>query len=435
MKKLMIFLLLLLFFQIESSSISYSQGWELQAEGLAYGWNVIDAVDSNVAVAHAIEKTSGQPSIYRTIDGGKSWQRFPWFSWGIIDISIIDSLNFWAVTHQAIYHSSDGGKIWELQYSGDDSTTRFFNYIEMFDSLNGIAQGDAPHGGPLLILKTEDGGKNWISQNQSHFINGFCFYTWRPIQFITPDIGYGSFSYNAVPLNTLFLHKTINGGINWFPTSLSAINFITLRFFDENIGIMAWKANMNIYRTTDGGENFTNYLLNFNESWCNDIEFVPADPAKIYAAFGKKLFFSSDTGKTWVELLTPDVMWLWDIKMVDKHHGWIAGERGIIHTSTGGITSVIKEKSVSEKFILYQNYPNPYNSTTDISFYLAQPEIVSFKIFNLAGEEVMTLVNNQHYQAGHHSVKLDASGLSSGIYFYLLTISQDEQVKRMILLK
>jgi len=90
-------------------------------------------------------------------------------------------------------------------------------------------------------------------------------------------------------------------------------------------------------------------------------------------------------------------------------------------------------------FVLIQNYPNPFNPTTMISFNLVVDSKVTLKIYNLLGQEVSTLLN-QNLTAGLHEVNFDATGLNSGIYFYQLeALGIDgktfSSVKKMILSK
>ena len=72
---------------------------------------------------------------------------------------------------------------------------------------------------------------------------------------------------------------------------------------------------------------------------------------------------------------------------------------------------------IPQKFELSQNYPNPFNPSTSINFDLPFDAKVSIKVFDLSGKEVATLVNGA-ITAGYHSVNFNASGLSSGVYFY-----------------
>jgi len=96
-------------------------------------------------------------------------------------------------------------------------------------------------------------------------------------------------------------------------------------------------------------------------------------------------------------------------------------------------------------FILYANYPNPFNPSTLISFYLPSISLVQLKIFNLAGEEILELVNEEMNE-GTHQVLFGASGenlpqLSSGVYFYRLiafnfsTQNTYIDTRKMLLLK
>ena len=85
-------------------------------------------------------------------------------------------------------------------------------------------------------------------------------------------------------------------------------------------------------------------------------------------------------------------------------------------------------------FALLGNYPNPFNATTSISFNLAEAAKVSLKVYDITGRLVTTLVEGQ-MDAGEHVVSWDASGVSSGVYFYKLTAGEYTATKSMNLLK
>lgn len=95
-------------------------------------------------------------------------------------------------------------------------------------------------------------------------------------------------------------------------------------------------------------------------------------------------------------------------------------------TNTPGIPS-----SVS----LSQNYPNPFNPTTNIEFNLNINENVTLAVYNILGQKVATLINNQMLDAGSHTVRFDASKLSSGLYLYQLNVKGKSLTKKMTLLK
>lgn len=87
-----------------------------------------------------------------------------------------------------------------------------------------------------------------------------------------------------------------------------------------------------------------------------------------------------------------------------------------------------------ENFVLDQNYPNPFNPVTRISFSIPTMCEVSIKIFNSLGKEIATLIK-EIKAPGFYSVDFNASGLSSGIYFYKMNAGDFRSIKKMMLLK
>jgi hypothetical protein len=85
-------------------------------------------------------------------------------------------------------------------------------------------------------------------------------------------------------------------------------------------------------------------------------------------------------------------------------------------------------------FRLDQNYPNPFNPKTNIRFRIAEFGFVSLKVFDVLGNEIATLVNEDK-PADEYEIIFDATGLTSGIYFYKLTAGDYIQTQKMIYLK
>ncbi|HRF64482.1 MAG TPA: T9SS type A sorting domain-containing protein [Ignavibacteria bacterium] len=94
--------------------------------------------------------------------------------------------------------------------------------------------------------------------------------------------------------------------------------------------------------------------------------------------------------------------------------------------------------NVPNDFTLSQNYPNPFNPVTNIKFELPQSGFVTLKVFNMLGEEVSTLVN-QDMNVGTYKYDFDASSLATGAYFYKMTVTNSNgsftDVKKMMLIK
>lgn len=99
-----------------------------------------------------------------------------------------------------------------------------------------------------------------------------------------------------------------------------------------------------------------------------------------------------------------------------------------------GLVGVEDGEIIPTEFSLAQNFPNPFNPTTNIKFGLPKESNVTLRIFNILGEEVATLVNKV-MPAGFHTVNFDASRLTSGLYIYRIEADNFVQVKKMMLMK
>jgi hypothetical protein len=108
------------------------------------------------------------------------------------------------------------------------------------------------------------------------------------------------------------------------------------------------------------------------------------------------------------------------------------------------VTGVEDDKSIVNEFNLEQNYPNPFNPSTSIKYQVSSISQVILKVYDVLGNEVTTLVNEEK-SAGVYKVEFSAKGgsasggnaynLPSGIYFYKLQAGDFVEIKKMILLK
>lgn len=110
---------------------------------------------------------------------------------------------------------------------------------------------------------------------------------------------------------------------------------------------------------------------------------------------------------------------------------WLSGSKYIL--------TDVKDKgtlgqNVVTDYALSQNFPNPFNPSTVISFSIPQETDVTVRVYNTLGQEVLTLARGQ-YSAGTHYVTFNGADLSSGIYFYSLSAGKQTITKKMMLLK
>ena len=91
-------------------------------------------------------------------------------------------------------------------------------------------------------------------------------------------------------------------------------------------------------------------------------------------------------------------------------------------------------KQIPDSYQLFQNFPNPFNPTTVIRFSIPQETHVNLRIYNILGQEVVTLIDKS-MKPGVYNYNFNASGLSSGVYFYSISAGDYKTTKKMLLLK
>jgi len=176
-----------------------------------------------------------------------------------------------------------------------------------------------------------------------------------------------------------------------------------------------------------------------------------------------RLWFSGDpvTQVGWVETLTSDVRNLlstgpFKLKQnipIDMIAAYVVG-RGTDALNSITVTREIVEGVIQEyennfprltyksgtptnpvvSYELYQNYPNPFNPTTTIRYAIPQDGIVTIKIFDVLGQQVVTL-KNEFQKANRYEVQFNSKGLASGVYIYKLQVNDYSESKKMLLLK
>jgi len=109
-----------------------------------------------------------------------------------------------------------------------------------------------------------------------------------------------------------------------------------------------------------------------------------------------------------------------------------------IYGSIFNLSSITSVKEIISKiphdFNLYQNYPNPFNPSTRIRFSIPEFSHVLIKIYDILGNEITTLVDEDR-PSGGYEVSFDGSNLASGFYFYRITAGNYSETRKMILLK
>jgi len=214
------------------------------------------------------------------------------------------------------------------------------------------------------------------------------------------------------------------------------------RVYDDNIALCNYPPGR-FYRTTNGGNTWD--LFNISVPyylWF--ICFIPGNPSNVWTTSGNDLIFSSDTGRTWTVDYTSPNYPFHGIEFSDSNNGWLIAQESfynykIFRTTNGGHGGIVsvndnRSNSIISDFILEQNYPNPFNPSTKIKYSIPQTSNVIIKVYDILGNEIETLVNEEK-QTGTYEVTWYAENLPSGVYFYRLQAGSFVETKKMVLLK
>ena len=387
------------------------------------------------------------------------------------DIFFIDSSNGWLITEgdnsgsdtAYIMHTSNSGNNWNLQFT----VTNELRALQFVNNLTGYISGGTGTG-TARVFKTTDGGINWSLIFSS--VSGNIF---TDLFFINADTGWVC---DADNISGLGLQKTTNGGLSWFQQLPTSYGPSKLFFLNKDTGWVASNfstggSSKELYRTTNGGDNWS---LQFTfSSAIGDIYFLNKDFGIITSGINQR---STDGGFTWIpslnsatglklDIVSDSVIFAglnfiyivkstnggksWfsqtssinnnqTISAIDTNIAW-AGGSGVVHTTDGGGPPVGIQQTGTEipsEYKLFQNYPNPFNPKTNIKYSVKrETSNVKLIVYDIQGKIISQLVD-QKQSAGIYVVDWNATGFSSGIYFYSLIIDGKLfDTRKMILIK
>ncbi len=162
-----------------------------------------------------------------------------------------------------------------------------------------------------------------------------------------------------------------------------------------------------------------------------------------------ELYFSLDNGLSWDTLLTgimkSQLNYKWTIPdslantkcrilVVQKNAIGSSYTDECTEFSIGAVTSVNFKDTGFHEFTLFPAYPNPFNNSTNISFNLTKSSNVELDIFNITGQKIETLINQQ-VESGLHKISWNADNFSSGVYLYEIKTQGYIITRKLILLK
>lgn len=341
----------------------------------------------------------GGTNIFKTSDGGQSWLPSlvsnPQDSIGICGISVINKDTVYAAGRYYgpahFYKTTNGGNNWQVT----DLAKYGIHYLidcHFFNADSGFITGGtgiSSSNSKGMVLFTSNAGATWEVKK---ITNSTGTWGWK-ISFPTRETGY--ISLERIGSGARYFLKTTNGGETWQENTFSntSISVQGIGFINENTG---WIGGNYVgssgnagYETTDGGETWNpmGYFKHINR-----------------------------------------------IRILNDTLAYASGDRIYKYTRDSTVNINLTSSEIPDKFTLFQNFPNPFNPSTEISFEIPHKNLVKLSVFNSLGQKVAVLVYS-NLSAGKYKINFDASNLSAGIYFYKLEYGGNFAVKKMVIVK
>jgi photosystem II stability/assembly factor-like uncharacterized protein len=416
--------------------------WALPAgTAVNYSWTLKQSGTGNIGhgfCLHPINKKTvfiamGN-KVYRSLNAGNNWTQISTITPGsrahTFFVSSVDS-NYWLASMDEasgrVVRTTDYGVTWATVW-GPGALTSY--------GMPMMADQNTPNQVYLnpdnsALLRSTNWGLNWSQVGTKIFRSPDNI----TIAWENPDVIYSGDGVTGSGVAELF--RTTNGGINWsliHSVSGSEIPFTVVSSLDPKLSYHTCWSSGGIFKTTDMWESFTQAAGTSN-AWSVDI--AKDDPTAVgYGVYGSNVYISTNSGSNFVSTSVGS----------SPEAGMLFYDKGTVLSQKGGgvyklnitydvPTSTDPEAQyLPQSFVLMQNFPNPFNPSTTIEFYLPNSGLTTLKLFDINGREVRTLMNG-YAHSGYNTVKFSGIELPSGSYFYQLRSGELSQTRKMILLK
>lgn len=417
---------LLIFVMTFFMSINCIANWAIQVSGTqADLFDVLYLTETTgIVVGGKVGDEYG--IILRTTNAGQTWDSVYGGSRLLRGIAFTDvNTGFVVGNTGAILKTTNGGINWSQLNSGTTQHLRSVSFPPTATGFTGFVCGFSG-----MMLKTEDGGANWLVQQTG--VTKVLF----SIHFYDGENGISVGGDNSLGDQPVII-KTTNGGVNWI-SQTSPLPFALRGIFtiDQNNSFSAGNDNV-LIRTTNGGTNWNSITLP-GSRYLRDVYFINSSLGYVCGNTGY-IIRTTDGGTTWDTTASLTSRYLEAIHFLNENTGSAVGHAGTILKYTF-LTVAMNLNEVVKDFELSQNFPNPFNPSTVLKYELGIEARVTLKVFDLRGNEIKTLVSMKQ-QPGSYSVTFNKGDLPSGVYFYRLTVNQEDgtirfsESKQMMLIK
>jgi hypothetical protein len=322
-------------------------------------------------------------------------------------------------SYYSVRRSMDGGNTWAACSTGIPTTVicGMAKDANGYIYAGGYAQGGTYNG----LFRSIDNGNNWTNIGLAG--KGISCISIKPngTIFVGTSSTYG-------------IMRSTDNGLNWYQknTGLSYSNISDILIGNDGY-IYAGDLNNGVYRSSDDGDHWTQVNTGLVSTYINCL--AQRTGGAIFSgssASVQGVFTSTNSGNQWNNFGLQDTT-VRDFA-IDSHSNIYAATSFGIYRKYDPTVSVEMYPDLSSACSLNQNYPNPFSSSTNISFNLSSASNVKLEVFDINGKLFSTIVSEK-VSGGVHNYQLNADNIPSGIYYYKLQTDSFTDSKKLIILK
>ena len=357
-----------------------------------------------------------------------------------------------------------GGLLGQTLIAVDSSGGLYHGNIYLLCSVD---RNSTPDPADVMFVRSTDGGVSWSSPIKINDDPGTSAYQWFGTMSVAPngriDVIWLDTRDNPGSINSaLYYSNSKDGGSTW------SLNERLSDYFDPHVGWpnqqkmgdyfdmvsdssgahLSWAATFNgeqdVYYSyiTDTTGIIPVELLSFSASVAANVVTLNWSTATELNNFGFEIERSSDK-TNWRTIgfkegkgtTSEPQQYSYSDKLSDITSSRLYYRlKQVDYNGSFEYSEIVEVEIAPSVFSLSQNYPNPFNPSTTINYQIPELSFVTIKVYDVLGNEVAALVNEQK-PAGKYEVGFNASELVSGVYFYTLSAGEFVQSKRMLLLK
>lgn len=346
--------------------------------------------DTLLAFAMGFDRSEARIRLFKTNNGGKSWNKINTVSsQSIISFVAPSNENIYAIANGKLFcRSTDGGMNWQLYTFDTQSNPSNISFYNDDIGYVGCSGG--------TFFKTTDGGTNW---DEMH--SGFN-QTIKDFQCLSP---LNIWARNG---NESILHST-DGGLSWDEITFD-LDAVSLQFINEQIGFV-YSNHENygtLYRTKDGGINWEGVFNYYTLGSLRKMAFGSEDYG--WMLVGPN-YYTIDKGKTWTESSDNNIAHILknDIDFIDEKHGWICGAHNLILKYSENEISIENSELINKTVL----FPNPAKDKLFLETSLPIDPYSTISIYNIHGLKLRSIpISN-----GTSKICIDIGFLKHGAYF------------------